>query len=177
MTLFSDSETFTRTRPTKITEAQREQMYKDIAQDIINKGFIESADEDIDEIISDLKAVDLKDTGFEIAKDLERQSCLYDFSPDFIEFLNDLLWREKEILTENVKQWVRVVNPQPKYKQGDKIEIVNAFSRSFNVGDIRYVMSVREIDATYSVSTEYPATKGTIIEYERLEENTKLITL
>lgn len=172
--LFNDNEFVTSERPNFITDEQKEQMYRDIAQEIINEGYIEF-NEDIEDIVSDLKSVNFNQSGYEIAKDLEFMGCSYVFDSDFIGFLSDLEFKEDEFKNENVKAWVKAYNPQPKLKEGAKIEITNKFAWSFNIGDVRYINGYDKKMARYKVSVEYPCDRSTLIAYEVIEQNSQII--
>ncbi len=106
-TLFPDSETLDNKRPKVITEKQNEEFLQEVASEIIEDGYSIS---DKSYIIEDLRHINLNDTGFEIAKDIEEGKAYYKIDSNFIEFLEDLSWKKSTILENNVKAWVKAHN-------------------------------------------------------------------
>ena len=124
--LFDDSETFQKERPTKITEQQENEVYSKLAKEIIKNGWC--VDETEEDIIYDLKDLSMNDTGFEMAKHLEgyNMKCNYEIDTDFIYWLDDFEYRFRKVLEQNVRDWVKAINPKPLFEKGQKL-IVKEF--------------------------------------------------
>ena len=129
--LFSDSETFTKERPKKITAAQevRLQSYRMVAN--------------------------------------------YDFTPSFIEFLDDLDWMKRRVLEKNIQEWVLAHNPQPKFIKGQRLVIESMFSQYRKTGEEVFVTGIKEKDACYLIHADEKFKGGTVIPYEKVEANCK----
>lgn len=166
-TLFNTDETFQKERPTKITEKQREQMYVNIAQEIVDNGW----GDDVEEIVSDLKKISFYDNGYEIAKKLENE-CGWSIEVEMIDFLDSLGWSERQIKEKNIEGWVKCTKPILKYPIGTKLNIVSAFTRSYKVSDIVYVNAIYGKSAQYGISLTNDSKTNTMIDFEVLELNT-----
>ena len=171
--LFSDSETFTNERPTKITAAQEQEFYKEIAEEIIDNNWSES---DVEDIAEDISNLSLHENGYELAKDLEngsRNNAYYDIDVEFCEFLDNISWKKSDILRKNVKDWVAAHNPQPKFAEGQKLIVEIDLNREKKKGAIVFVNGFNEKEAYYLIDENPEFKGGTIITYEKVEANCK----
>ena len=169
--LFDDTLLIQKERPTKITAQQAEKMYLDLAKDCIEQQF-SSDDEEV--IAEDLKELSVNDSGFEKAKYLEDNgNADYEFSGDFIDWLDAMDYERSSILKENVKLWVKAHNPQPKLKEGDKLEIVVAlsFSKDLRKDCIVYVTGINMEQAYYTISEDKAMKGGYVLAFEKVESN------
>ena len=161
-------------RPTGLTSEQLDQFYREAAQTFIDEGWVPD-DQDINDIIADLKRVCLFDSGYEIAKSLERSSFVcYEIDSECISYLDYLDCEKDEFKTENIKQWVRDTNPIPMYKVGDCVTVIHAINIELQPSQILWIHSIREDTAEYVVSKEEKSNGGFIITYEKTEANTCL---
>ena len=176
--LFQDSEVFVRERPTQPTEKQLAEFYKKTAQEIIDSGWSSSK---ILRIIFDLEDLaPFFDSGYELAKKLEGLTSIgsYKIDMEFLDFLDNLHSDYRELLTENIKQWVKAIQPMPQWAVGDKLKIVtNNIYRvsSFSEGDEVFITSIDDKEARYVVDKDKDMRGGTMIAFEKLEECAKLI--
>lgn len=174
-TLFPDSETFQKERPTTITEQQRQDYYRKVAQEIIDNGWSQY---DIDSVIEDVSNMSHHDSGYELAKWLEEfdRSASYEIDTPFIEFLDDFGWGIAEIVLENVQAWVVETNPQPKYQKGQKLLIETALDYEHKKGLNVYVTGFSsQKNACYLIDEDPNRNGGTIIPYEKVESRCSVI--
>lgn len=168
--LFNDSEVFQKERPTKPTAEQLSVFFAKQAKEVKENGWSSSDEEDI---IHDLKELHpFNNTGYEMAKMLEGSFYKADYKIDssFIEWLEFLDSDYRSLNSENVRQWVKAHNPEPKFKDGQKLLIVEPLCPGMKKGMIVYVNYKREEEAMYVIG-EYPNIKGgTLLEYERVEK-------
>ena len=166
--LFSDSETFTKERPTKLTEKQFEQFFMDMASQIVGNGY---SDDDPEFIVEDLKGLSFSDSGYEMAKELEKwgSNAEYKIDSQFIEFLEDLYSKRQRRIGKNVKQWAEAHKPQPKFKKGDRLKIAESLSHLNKAGQEIYITGVRMEDATYLVWPTSDHNGGYVYPFERIE--------
>lgn len=169
-TLFSDSETFQKERPTKPTEKQLEDFYLKMADEIKKEGFSDSAET---EIVKDLKNLyPFNDNGFEMAKELDSYSAhaVYEINTSFCEWL-DSLWHEyNDIKTENVKAWVNAHHPKSKFEKGDKLIINKNLCFGKAVGQTVFVTGVKADEYYYLIDENQNRQGGTILACERVED-------
>lgn len=174
--LFDDSALFQKQRPTSITKQQEEEMYMSLAKQIVNQGYSTDPAELISE---DLKDLSLNDSGYEMAKSLERRGkAFYEIDSDFIAFLEGLGFEKQKILTENVRTWVKAHNPQPLLKQYDRLRIFFDLSNSnkeLHAGNVVYVTGIYEKDACYTLSLNPTRKGGYLVPYEKAEANCEKI--
>lgn len=172
--LFSDSETFTKVRPTKITEQQEQDFFKSFAQQIIDNNW---SDSDLDDVIEDVSTISSNDNGYEIAKHLEDsyRKASYEIDVDFVEFLDSFGHEKSSILEKNIKEWVEAHNPQPKFKKGQKLVVQEDLNYFKKKGAIVYVTGFQEKYANYLIDENIYKNGGTIIPYEKIENNCKSI--
>lgn len=117
--LFEDSELFDKERPKTMTVIQSIKMYRDIAEDIMRNGWSKPWSL-MEDIISDLEDISLHESGFEIAKELEAtRNANYDFTPQFIEYLDGVGFKEISIIDQNIRNWVSAHDIKPKLKVCD----------------------------------------------------------
>lgn len=168
--LFPDSETFTKLRPTKITEQQEQDFYKAISEEIIKNGWSKS---DLEDVIEDISQISSHHSGYEIAKDLEgfRSKASYNIDTPFIEFLDNYGYEKNDILRENVKAWVSAHNPQPKFKKGQKLLVSITLNHEKKKDAIVYVIGFSKEIACYLIDENPKKQSGTVITYEKIETN------
>ncbi len=171
-TLFKDSEVFTKNRPSKITEKQHNDLLIKLANDIINEGWSNS---DADTIITDLEDLTKYDSGFELAKELDGITAKgsYDIDTQFIEWLDDYGSYFNDILRENIKTWVNAHNIKPKFNKQKalKIKLKLSLYSDLKIGDIVYINSIYEKDATYGISRVLNDRRNTIYNFELIENS------
>lgn len=170
--LFQDSEVFVRERPTKPTEKQTEDFYRETAQEIIECGWSNSK---IERIIIDLEDLSpFFDSGYELAKKLEGlgMNGSYKVDMEFLDFLDGLHSDYSELLSENIKQWVNAIKPMPERKVGDKIKLTYPIFRTpdYSEGQEFFITGIDEKEARYVIHKEKDSTGGTLIPYEKLEQ-------
>lgn len=167
--LFSDSEVFTNVRPTKITKQQEQKYLEEVAEEIIDNNWSKSP---IEKIIYDLKNISSSDNGYEIAKKLEEYNSKASYSIDssFVEFLDDFDYNKRAILRENIKAWVNAHNPQPKFKEGQKITIESPLFRGQNKGDILFITGKNDKEANYYIHEDKDYNGGYVVAYEEVEK-------
>ena len=172
--LFDDRLLVQKERPTKITSQQEEKMFSDLAKEIIENQY--SSDEE-DTIIKDLNKLYLCDSGFEKSKQLDREGYAdYTFDGNFIDWLDNMEYKRRSILTENIKLWVEAHNILPIHQIGTELLIINDIShdKTLKKECIIYINGHNEKEATYKVSSKKGDTRNFIIEYERVELNCDL---
>lgn len=163
--LFSDSETFTRKRPT-ITEAQKEEFYLMVAQEIIDKNW-DKYKRSVEEIAKIVKNIfDENEDEFVLGKQFD--DLKFKVSSNFIETIAN--WQElyQNIISNNVSTWIQVHNIKPKYKNGDKVKFTSDIFPYFKKDEVVEVYILLLVQAKYNV-------KGMSIEFEIIEEHTELI--
>lgn len=156
--LFKDSEMFMKQRPNFVTEQQKEDYYKRIAQEINDNGW---GDATIEDIVCDLEGVSLHDSGYEIAKYLEYNGGDYEIDTEFIEFLDGLGWEFNSLKRQNLVAWVKATNPKPKFKVGDRLIYKNKEV---------LVYGLREETAEYILSDDLKIKGGRLIPYEEVDD-------
>lgn len=169
-TLFPPTEGVINKRPTEITAQQKQDFYKKVAQEIIKYQY---STDDEESIIEDIEQLEIRswNSGFDLANDLKKDgTAQYEFSGDFINYLDDLMWEQGEILEENVKLWVLAHNPQPKFTLGQKLTIIKTLNHEKQAGQIVYITGVKTETANYLVDKDAARQGGTVITYEKVEE-------
>jgi len=167
--LFDDTLFIQKERPTKITSQQEEKMYLYLAEECIEQQF---SSYDKKTISEDLKKLSVCDSGYEKAKDLERNgNASYEIDGEFIDWLDWIDHKRSEILSENVKLWVKTHNPQKKFEKGTKLKIITTLNREKLSGEIIYITGFRENEACYLVDKDKNRQGGTVIPYEKIETN------
>jgi hypothetical protein len=175
--LFDDRLLVQKERPNKITKQQEEQMFVDLSKEIIENQYSSDDEETIAEDLADLS---IYDNGFEKAKYLDdRGSADYTFEGDFIDWLDNMEYKRRSILTENIKLWVEAHNILPIHKVGTELLITNDIShdKTLRKECIIFINGYNEKEATYKVSNKKEDTRNFIIEYERVESNCVIPTL
>lgn len=167
-TLFPDSETISKHRPTKATDAQLQAFYKEYAEEIIENGW---AVDDLEDVVHDVSNISSYDSGYEIAKSLEGYGSRgsYDIDTSFIEFLDDFSWRKQELLDNNVKLWAQAHNIQPKFSKGQKLIVEQGLNREYVKGCIVYVNGFSIDRACYWIDQDKERNGGTVLAYEKVE--------
>lgn len=172
--LFTDSEVYQKERPTKITEQQALDFYKEQAQEILDNNWSKS---DIDTIVEDLSEINYDDSGYEIAKSLEdwNRKAYYDFPIDFIEFLDNLGHQKGRILANNIKDWVKAHGIKPKLSKGQKLLIEKDLNYKQKKGLVVFVNGFNENEAYYMIDENPDRNGGYCISYEKAESNCSLV--
>lgn len=156
--LFKDSEMFMKKRPNFVTEQQKEDFYKRIAQEIIDNGW---GDASVEDIIRDLKSISLHDSGYEIAKNLEYNNCFgYEIDTEFIEYLDGLCWEYDNLKRQNVVAWVKATSPKSKFKVGDRL--------IYKDKEV-LVYGLHEETAEYIINNDMKVKGGRLIPYEEID--------
>jgi len=164
--LFTDSEPFQKERPTKITEQQEQDYYKKVAEEIIKWQW---TDDDLEDVLYDVTRISANDSGYEIAKDLERGRASYDIDTPFIEYLDDFGYHKSQILQKNVEDWVKAHNPQPKFQKGQKLIVETTLNYEKKKGAIVFVTGFSEKSGCYLIDENEKRQGGTVIAYEKVE--------
>lgn len=170
-TLFKDKEVFQKERPTNITESQKQEFIKNIAQEIIDNGY---SDSDFDEVLEDIEDLyPFYDTGFELAKQLDGygSSGEYHIDSDFIAFLEDLTWKKAILINGNVKKWVQAHDIKPKFPLFTSLTLKSNISKDYNAGDTIFINTIKNDDGLYGISKTINDTRNRLIEFEKLEGN------
>ena len=170
--LFKDSEVFVRERPTKPTEKQTEDFYRQTAQEIIDCGWSNSK---IERIIIDLEDLSpFFDSGYELAKKLEGlgMNGSYKVDMEFLDFLDGLHSDYSELLSENIKQWVKAIQLIPQWKVGSKIKLTYPIFRTpdYSEGQQFFITGIDDKEARYIIHKESDFKGGTMIHFEKLEQ-------
>jgi len=169
--LFDDTQLVQKERPTKITTQQEEQLFIDLAKECIKNQY---SSDDEETIIEDLKNLSSNDSGFEKAKYLyDSGDAEYDFSGDFIDWLETIDLNGRNILKENVKTWVKAHKPQPKLEKGTKL-IINeslGFRKDLKKYCIVYVTGINMEEAYYTISDNKEKYGGCCLAFEKVELN------
>lgn len=170
--LFDDNEFVQENRPEKITEKQESAFYQEKAEECIELNY---TSDDVESVIEDLKSLRHGEDGFQKAKQLEEDGiCGYEFNGDFINWLDWLDSEKHDILRENVKLWVIAKKPQRKFEKGDKLTVIEPFSRLYKKGDIIFITGVRETEAIYTVDALKEKQGGYLFEYEKVEKHCEI---
>jgi len=168
--LFSDSEVFKKGRPNTITNEQKKQLIRSIANDILSYDYSKS---DIDEIEDDMDMIfPFNQTGFELAKELDSYlaNAEYDFTIDFIDFLGHLSFRVDDVKEENVKLWVKAHDIKPKFEDKSKLRVKDSMiGTRFREGDEIFINYHYPETAVYVVDKDPDKKGGTLIAYEKIE--------
>lgn len=163
-TLFKESDVFIKNRPTNLSETQKANLYHELAQEVYDYKW---SNGDIDSICQDLQNLNLDKTGYKLAKDLENNGTeAYDFTYDFIIWLNNIEFCFDDELTRIIKQWVTVFDIKPKFKVGDKLLLTDDLTHDFKKGDSIYIKRYDDRKAIYyiakkkhTISREFPLEK------------------
>ena len=169
--LFDDTLLIQKERPTQITAQQEEKMYLDLAKDCIKQQY---SSDDEETIAEDLKELSFNDSGFEKAKDLEDNgNASYEFNGDFIDWLDWIDHKRSEILSENVKLWVKAHNPQPKLEKGTKLKITGhlSYQKDLKTDCIVYITGVKLEEANYYIHPNSENNGGYVLAFEKVELN------
>ena len=169
--LFDDTLFVQKERPDKITKQQEEKMFVDLAKECVKNQY---STDDEETIAEDLKELSSNDSGFEKAKYLEDNgNSSYEFDGDFIDWLNGMDYKRSEILTENVKLWVKAHNPQPKLEKGTKLNIVESlsYSKELRKNCVVYITGINMEQAYYTISGDKKKQGGYVLAFEKVESN------
>lgn len=172
--LFKDSEVYTEKRPTKITDAQRQKYFEEVAEEIKGNGWSTST---IERIVQDLSEISPNDNGYQAAKKLESWPCKGSYSIDAmaVEFLDCFNSNKDDILTENIKVWVKAHNIKPKLPFGTKLIIEKTLNHLLPTQMEIYITGMQLEEAYYMVSEDKNKNGGYCVDYEIIESHCKII--
>ena len=107
------------------------------------------------------------------AENLEKYSsnASYNIDTEFIEFLDDFDSNRNDILRENVKDWVKAFNPQPKFDKGQKLIVKIPIFRDTKKESIIYITGFDEKSANYLIHADEKQDGGFVVAYEKIENN------
>lgn len=166
--LFDDTLLVQKERPTRITKQQETELFLKLANEIIDQQY---SDDDAETIAEDLAELSMHDSGFEMAKDLEGANASYEFTGDFIDFLDNISHERGNVLKENVKLWVKAHNPQPKLEKGDQLKISEPLSRTPDLKKdaVVYITGINMEQAYYTISADPDQKGGYVLAFEKVE--------
>lgn len=167
-TLFPDSETFVKDRPTKLTPNQEKELYRSLAKDMKAHGFAAEY-QDEESIIKDLKSLSSWQDGYEKAKDLERKG--YEINTEFVQWLDDIEYDRRSLLRSTVTQWVEAHSITPGYEKGQKLQATGVVHGYHEEGDVLFITSINRKSATYCIDKNPENNGGLVRTYEDIEEN------
>lgn len=173
--LFSDSELFTDDRPNFITNDQREKLLDSLVDEIISHGYSRSPKYAIKSDLDSIVGL-IMDDGYEIAKDLDdNMSSLgsYKVNSCFVEWCECIQHQVDDILSENVRDWVKAKHIEPKFKAGDLIKLgkfLSAYEDGYSEGDSVYIKKTYSDTAQYGISKNKDASRLLLINYERIDD-------
>lgn len=175
--LFQDSDVFTKERPIELSHSQKESVYKKLAKEIIDNDW---SDDNIEDIILDLKGLSFTNSGYEKAKELEgfNAKASYSIDTSFIEWLDDFHSSFSDLIEENQRRWVIAHNVKPKIKIGQQLIIDKSFSRAkdLKTGKTIFINGYKLETGMYLVNEKPSNNSNYIVSYESIEENCNLIT-
>jgi hypothetical protein len=167
--LFDDTLYVSKDRPIAITPQQSEALFLKLAEEAIDNGY---SGDDVEVIKEDLESLNLNQTGFDLAKDLEEDgSADYTFNGDFIDWLGNIEHEVEQVLKENTKLWTTAHAPQPMFKKGDAVKITDLISYNIRSNVILYVYKINMEQAYYIMARDREQKGGYILNFEKLEEN------
>lgn len=175
--LFSEREILLNKRPRDLSNEQKEEFFKSIAEEIIANKWSSSP---LENIMEDFQDLDLNQDGYDIAKELDRTfglSAYYDIDTFFVEYLDSLYGQKYDIIRKNLLLWEKTFNIQPLFKDGQKLIIEKSIGGGTELkeGDIIFVKKDDYSPTCYSVSKEEDSNHDWIIEYERIESSCREI--
>lgn len=170
--LFSDSGTFQKERPTKLSKDKERELYLKLANEIIENGWSEY---DAEQIADDLSLLPRHEhNGYKLAKRLEstRLSTMYNIDAQFVDWLDCFAYELNDAVRGLVQEWIKAHDIKPKLTVGMKFNVDNncAFWFHPKKTDVAYITGVDERSARYTVWHEKEHEGGILIEYERLEK-------
>lgn len=172
-TLFSDSEVFTKERPTKASEAQLLEIYKIFAAEMIKNRWSRSP---IDVIVEDFKKLNPNQNGYELAKILESDGRgHYNVDSIVVEHLDFFSHSISEIVRKNVKTWVEAHKIKASLEKGSKLIVCDTFSFQFKKDYIYYITGIREDEANYLIHEDKEHNGGYVVPFEIVEKNCKIV--
>jgi hypothetical protein len=171
--LFEETVGVQKHRPTKITNQQRDKLYIELAQEIIDNNYSSS---DINVISEDLKNLFTTDSGFEKAKALENNgNGTYRFNGDFVDSLDNIDYEIYTVLQENVKLWAKAHDVKPRFTKGLKLFIKETLNREKIKGETVYINGIQEDTATYLIDKDPNRNGGTVFAFEKIEANCEIL--
>lgn len=168
--LFKDSEVFMKQRPEEITKEQEDQIWEDLAQEVIDNKWSKN---DIEDIVDDLQDLSKSDSGYEMAKYLEDWGgAVYDIKTSFIEWLDNLDYKFYQAKRDNVREWVKAHDVKPKIQIGTQFTVKEFISRwpELKVGKVIFINGLDERQAQYLVSNDKDSPENILVNYEIIEK-------
>lgn len=166
--LFPESEVFTKERPKKLTDEQKKEFFLKQAEEIIENGWSKN---DPETIAEDLAGLSMRDSGFEMAKDLDSTGMSsYDIDGDFVSWLDFLSSEYNSAIEENQKTWVKAHNIQPKFTTGTALKVNKYLSSELKIGETIYVTGIKNEVGKYLVWKDPQHQGGYVMDYERIED-------
>jgi hypothetical protein len=154
-----------------MTVAQSIAMYDSIAKEIIENGWSKHWSSK-ESIISDLEDISLHESGYEIAKELENSdNAAYNFTTEFIEYLDGVGFKEIEIIDNNVRAWVNAHNITPLFSVGDKFTLNKTIASSLVKDSTWTVFRIDQDVAQYVLIKEDTPSAKYFAKYEDVERN------
>lgn len=167
--LFDKMAGVNKNRPTSATEQQKEEIYLNLAEEIIKNNYSSGDKEDI---VEDLKKLSLNDSGFEKAKNLDSNgNALYRFDGDFIDFLENIDFEFEKKKRENVKLWFEANSIKPIFEVGQKLKIVSSLNFKLKKDEVVYVNRIKYDEAVYLIDHNPEKKGGVVIPFEDVESN------
>lgn len=167
MTLFPDSETFIKERPKGLTQQQKDELLRGIAEEAVKYNYV---DDDLDAIIEDLEEFYPFDgDAFDMAVDLRDRG--YEADSAFVEWLESLSMDYRKALDNNVRMWVAAHDVKPKFRVGDQLGVHERLNYKIPSGDVVFVNGVQEDLGRYLIHQERKNGAGYVIDFEVVEKN------
>jgi hypothetical protein len=165
--LFNDAELFQKERPNGVTEQQKLEIFKEIAEKIIKNNW---SDAEIEDIIEDLKKISYNDDGYDIAKYLDDYGdCWYDIDSEFVEYMDSIsytFWKRSE---KNQEEWIKAHGIKPLLSKGTEITLKNKLNNKLLSGMIVYITGIDERSGKYILNSDKDTYGGTLIPFEKIE--------
>jgi len=172
--IFKEKEVFQKERPKGLTDLQRQNLTKKLAAEIIDNGW---SDSDISDILLDLDFLPEWESGFELAKELDRNISAgrYKVDAEFIEWLDTFGFRFAETKLKNLKAWVAAHNIKPKFVKGQKLKIINKMPFFLGFFDTIYINYVDKKRAMYYVGAALGNYLNASYNFEDVENNCEIL--
>lgn len=172
--LFADSELYQKERPSTLTDSQLKSFYKKMAKEILKNKYSESDEKDIVDDLTNLYP--FRDSGFEMAKELERwkANADYEIDSEFIGWLESLESEYDDEVQANVKDWVKAHDVKPKFDLGISLTVEIPLYRGNKIGEIVFVTGIKKETAEYYIHQDKDRNGGYVLSYEKVESNCSL---
>lgn len=170
---FEEKHVFITKRPDFITKKQEDKLYSNLANEIFLNDWCDS-NEDIEEVINDLKNLNFDENGYYNAKQLESNGeAWYNIDSEFVNFLDNIQYLIDDLKTKNVEEWVKIHDIKPKLNLNDKLKVINKIPKTINIfpGDTIYINNIVYSQAIYLISKEKNNNRNFLVNFEDLENN------